>query len=242
MAAPDINPAPQAGPAPSIEPAAPPETPAILVRAREQSAQRLLMTYAITGLFFMLLPGTFLGVWNLISISGQHGAAVSSAWIQAHGHAQIFGWIGTFILGIGFYSVPKMIGGKLQSPGRGWTAWLLWSSGVILRWSAGVYQWHWRTLLPLSATLDLFAFLLFLGSVRHHRPAGSGHAASRPPLWVLSVLVGTFGFGIGLLMNLAAAICVGLRGKVPAFSNGYESRLLTVLLYAFVVPAILGFS
>jgi hypothetical protein len=54
--------------------------------------------------------------------------------------------------------------------------------------------------------------------------------------------VGTFGFGIGLLMNLAAAICIGLRGKVPAFSNGYEARLLTVLLYAFIVPTILGFS
>ena len=79
------------------------EVPAILLKAREESAQRLLMVYAITGLFFMLLPGTFLGVWNLISISGRHGAAISASWIQAHGHAQIFGWIGTFILGIGFY-------------------------------------------------------------------------------------------------------------------------------------------
>ena len=40
--------------------------PPILTRAREESAQRLIMAYAITGLFFMLLPGTFLGVWNLI--------------------------------------------------------------------------------------------------------------------------------------------------------------------------------
>ena len=67
-----------------------------------------MMVYAITGLFFMLLPGTFLGVWNLISISGHRGPAISASWIQAHGHAQIFGWIGTFILGIGFYSIPKM--------------------------------------------------------------------------------------------------------------------------------------
>jgi len=34
---------------------------------------------------------------------GSHRSAdsVSPAWIQVHGHAQIFGWIGTFILGIG---------------------------------------------------------------------------------------------------------------------------------------------
>ena len=30
--------------------------------AREQSLSRLLMTYIVTGLIFMLLPGTFLGV------------------------------------------------------------------------------------------------------------------------------------------------------------------------------------
>ena len=75
-----------------------------------------MMAYAITGLVFMLLPGTFLGVWNLISISGHRSAsAISPAWIQAHGHAQIFGWIGTFILGIGFYSIPKMMSGNVQS-------------------------------------------------------------------------------------------------------------------------------
>src|SRR5215831_10059330 len=79
----------------------------ILIKTREERAQRLLMVYALTGLFFMLLPGTFLGVWNLISISGRHGAAIAAPWLQAHGHAQIFGWIGTFILGIGFYSIPK---------------------------------------------------------------------------------------------------------------------------------------
>ena len=129
--------------------------PAILLKAREESAQRLMMAYAITGLFFMLLPGTFLGVWNLISISGGRGSAISTSWIQAHGHAQIFGWIGTFILGIGFYSIPKMAGRSAQPAARGRIAWLLWTSGVLLRWppafiiSIGAcccrFQQHWNS-------------------------------------------------------------------------------------------------
>src|SRR4051794_35336056 len=98
------------------------EEPAILLKAREESAQRLMMVYAITGLFFMLLPGTFLGVWNLISISGGRGGAIAISWIQAHGHAQIFGWIGTFILGVGFYSIPKLTGRNAQPAARGWIA------------------------------------------------------------------------------------------------------------------------
>ena len=35
-----------------------------ITRAREVSLARLLMLYVTTGLAFMLLPGTFLGVWN----------------------------------------------------------------------------------------------------------------------------------------------------------------------------------
>jgi uncharacterized protein involved in response to NO len=93
--------------------------------AREQSLSRVLMTYIVTGLIFMLLPGTFLGVWNLIKISSREAAeSISPAWIQAHGHAQVFGWVGTFILGIGFYSIPKL---RKLKPFALWSARLTWA-------------------------------------------------------------------------------------------------------------------
>jgi len=54
--------------------------------SRETTLSRLLTLYICTGLAFMLLPGTFLGVWNLIAISSRQSTqTVSSAWIQAHG-------------------------------------------------------------------------------------------------------------------------------------------------------------
>ena len=37
------------------------------VSVREQKLSRLLVFYISGGLLFMLLPGTFLGVWNLVS-------------------------------------------------------------------------------------------------------------------------------------------------------------------------------
>ena len=78
-----------------------------IAAARERALSRMLMLYISTGVVFMLLPGTFLGVWNLLTISSHRAVnSVSPAWIQAHGHAQVFGWIGSFILGIGFYSIP----------------------------------------------------------------------------------------------------------------------------------------
>lgn len=214
---------------------------AFLRKTRELSAQRLLMVYVITGLLFMLLPGTFLGVWNLISISGSHGTAVSTTWIQAHGHAQIFGWIGTFILGIGFYSIPKMAGRGAPSKAAGWAAWLLWTTGVLLRWTTGIYQWHWRIALPASAALEMCAFLIFLVKVRGHR-ASPSDTGSAMPTWILSVLIGTISLGLSLLMNLLMAVYIGLDGITPAFPIIFESRFLAMLTYAFIVPTVWGFS
>src|SRR5689334_14786927 len=113
--------------------------------ARETGLSRLLITYVTTGLGFMLLPGTFLGVWNLLAISSRRAAdSVSPAWIQAHGHAQIFGWIGTFILGIGFYSIPKLRRLDPFALSAGWTSWALWTAGAALRWWTGVSSWRWQ--------------------------------------------------------------------------------------------------
>jgi len=53
-----------------------------ITAARETSLSRLLMLYISTGLVFMLLPRTFLGVWNLLAISSHRAAdSVSPAWI-----------------------------------------------------------------------------------------------------------------------------------------------------------------
>ena len=105
-----------------------------ITSAREATQSRLLTLYICTGLAFMLLPGTFLGVWNLFAISAHRSTqTVSPAWVQAHGHAQIFGWIGTFIIGIGYYSLSKMGAIAPFAVSRGWLSWALWTAGVVLR-------------------------------------------------------------------------------------------------------------
>src|ERR1039457_1979702 len=91
--------------------------------ACEVQLSHLLIFFISGGLLFMLLPGTFLGVWNLISISDRRAAdSISPAWIQAHGHAQVLGWIGSFILGIGYYSIPKLRRSQPFAVGSAWVA------------------------------------------------------------------------------------------------------------------------
>jgi len=103
-------------------------------RDRETAMSKLLMAFIGTGMLFMLFPGTLLGVWNLLQISGQeHGGRISPAWVQAHGHAQVFGWIGTFLVGIGFHSIPKLRDRATRVNRAAWICWALWTVGVAIR-------------------------------------------------------------------------------------------------------------
>lgn len=211
------------------------------VRARELSLGRLLIAYISSGLLFMLFPGTFLGVWNLLKISGRESvASISPAWLQAHGHAQVFGWIGSFILGIGFYSIPKLRGSARGAFRAAWICWFAWTVGVALRWTATVYAWHWQLLLPVAGVLELAAFVIFIRAVSQHRPAGTGQGSLEPWVWV--VISATSGLLLSLLMNLGGSIYVAWRGSTPAFPHVFDQRYLVVLTWGFLVPFVWGFS
>jgi hypothetical protein len=200
------------------------------------------MAYIVVGLFFMLLPGTFLGAWNLVSISSRHALEnLSPSWLQAHGHAQIFGWIGTFIIGIGFYSLSKM--GRLPAfaVSRAWTALIAWTLGAALRWAAGFFAWHWRILLPLSALLELSGFLLFFLTVSGHRPASDERRTKREP-WMILVVASAVGFLASLVLNAYADIVIAWQGAAPALPHVLDQRFVAFELWCFLIPAIWGFN
>jgi uncharacterized protein involved in response to NO len=208
--------------------------------AMERHSQRLVTAFIASGMLFMLLPGTFLGVWNLIGIS-QHRAlsGLSSAWLQAHGQAQIFGWIGSFILGIGFYSLTKMQN-TLNFPVRAaWTAWILWTVGIAMRWTGGVTAWHWRILLPLSGALQLIPCLLFYRAVRRHRPADPER---RPEAWMVVVIAATISFLVAVAANCAASTYLAFYGKSPTLPLVLDLQLVVLAVWGVLVPTIWGFN
>jgi len=193
-------------------------------------------------LFFMALPGTLLGFSNLMAISAHHGlGGLSPAWLQGHGHAQVFGWIGSFILGIGFYSQPARgrSGARIQL-----LCFVLWSVGVTLRWSANIYGWHWRVVVPLSAALELIAVLLFLSAASHHKiPNESAGSPKRSmELWMASVLLGTAGLAAAVLFNFVECVRLALAGVSPAFPHALDQKYLVILGWGFLVPVVWGFS
>ncbi len=207
---------------------------------REQALIHLLTAFVATGLFFMVLPGTVLGVWNLFAISTQHRRSfISSAWIQAHGHAQLFGWVGSFILGIGFYSIPNLRRVPSFSYGEVWLCYVLWVLGVSLRWFTCVYEWHWKILLPLSSILELLTIFGFLTlSLQGHRLS----APEKLKPWAIAVITGTVGLLAAGLLNTIEAFYVSGHLNTPAFPGDVESRFLILAIWGFVVPVVWGFT
>ena len=209
----------------------------------EIALQRTVTVYVVTGPLFLVLPGTFLGVWNLVSISGRQSlAGLSQAWLQAHGHAQIFGWIGTFIIGIGYYSLSKMGGLMPVAVSRGWTSWALWTGGVSLRWAANITEFHWRVLLPVSAALQLIAFVIFFATVSHHKSRAA--PAKRAPIetWMKLVIAATVAFLLALILNQVETVVLASTSAHPEIPHWLDQRYLFLVAWGFPVLAVWGFN
>ena len=216
-------------------------TTAIIVRERQKSL--MLRAWILSGLFFMALPGTLLGFSNLMAISAHHGLAfLPAAWMEGHGHAQMFGWIGSFILGIGFYSQPARDRSAIRIQ---LTCFLLWTSGVAMRWAANIYEWHWRSLFPISAGFELIVVLLFLAAASHHKlpePMEGKHAKAPMELWMVSVLLGTAGLAAAVIFNFVECLNLAIHGTQLSFPHALDQKYLVLLGWGFLVPVVWGFS
>lgn len=212
------------------------------LRRYEQRMSRLLIAFISSGLVYLLGPGSFLGLWNLFAISQQHAPfAVTATWLQAHGHAEVYGWVGSFILGIGLHSLTRRHHMRVNFAWA-WTCWAVWTGAVGMRWLTGIDAWHWRVLLPTSAALELFAYGIFQTTVRKAHKRVPGQPREALPGWVLLVLTGALGFGLTLVVNLAGALYQAGWGTSAAFSPLWDHRMVELMAWAFLAPFVFGFS
>lgn len=119
--------------------------------------------YAKAALVVCLTVGCTFGAAILAYIALNRDYYVSPiSLVQAHGHAQLFGWVGLFIMGFAYYIVPRVKNTDLQ--GRGITYLSFWTmlAGIVLRTVVQALPDTFPTiLLPVSGVLQLFAALVF---------------------------------------------------------------------------------
>ncbi len=144
------------------------------------------------------------GFAALLALHAGLGWSVGDWWtptLQAHGHAQLIGWLGLFITGVSLFFVPRLSGVPLKYPRLiVWAVGLL-LSGVILRTVIQpllVYTLNpvFPFFLPLSALLEaggitLYLFLI-LSSVL--RASQDRTALSTVLPFLVSTVIGWSGF------------------------------------------------
>jgi cbb3-type cytochrome oxidase subunit 1 len=138
-----------------------------VAEAREQFvSENLYKQFVFGALFVALTAGFGLGLVNLTRISlAQSYYEISGVLKQIHGHAQVFGWVGLFVMGVAFHAVPRMKMVALR-PVRAAQAclWLM-LTGVSLRVLAQPFANSVAVRLGLlgSGLLELASIGLFVG-------------------------------------------------------------------------------
>src|SRR5262249_40714370 len=109
------------------------------------------------------------GAWMLwgIGLGGSFRAATIHQ-VNAHGEAQVLGWVGLFIMGFAYQAFPRLWGARLAAPWLGaWVFWLM-VVGLVVRtaamWAAGA--WPPAAVVAAGAgALQVAAILTFVGQI-----------------------------------------------------------------------------
>jgi hypothetical protein len=80
--------------------------------------ETLYRRFFIAGIAVVLTVGAAWGAWLLFQIGALgHFPGASLHQVNAHGHAQVFGWVGLFVMGFGYQMFPALWQRRLRGPG-----------------------------------------------------------------------------------------------------------------------------
>ena len=100
----------------------------------EADSETLYKRFVFGALFVALTAGFGLGVVNLTRIAlAQSYYEISGVLKQIHGHAQVFGWVGLFVMGVAFHAIPRMKMQPLRHVRAARSCFWLLLGGVLLR-------------------------------------------------------------------------------------------------------------
>jgi len=165
---------------------------------------------------------------------------------QAHGHLQLYGWAGLFVLGVALHFLPRLRGTPLAGARLvPWLLGILTASLVLRAISQPALSVSpssvWRIGLMSSGVLEVVAYagilaLVVLTALSGPRPT------TRPAYWsVLPFFAGAFcSLGIASSINLVNVIQTAQESGLVPYSG--DTLNVTLGLFGFLVPVALAMS
>jgi hypothetical protein len=169
--------------------------------------------YFTAAIATILTVGALWGVIILIRIalSGSF-TAVGLHEVNAHGHAQIFGWVGLFVMGFGFRIFPALLGRDLPCQHVAQVGWIAILTGVMLHSALQPFVVaHPWLLVPahVGSGLEIVAITLFAVQIAWLLGAARGRMLSGSA-WLIRAALGFF-----VLQAIASAVYFHLTAVAP---------------------------
>ncbi|MFP3940983.1 MAG: hypothetical protein ACLF0P_11800 [Thermoanaerobaculia bacterium] len=234
---------------------------AALRRPAPQAEAALQRRFFLAGIAVALTAGAGWGAFLLARIAAAGSfTALSVFEVNAHGQAQIYGWVGLFVMGFAYVAVPRLLGAPDGAAGAlgGWkralaaTSLPLMLAGIALRAVAepqaagagggGAGLGSPAGLAAVAgAGLELLAVALFV-AVMGATVARSRQRNATPVLYVASALAWFLAGAAFDLLHLARLVSAPGREALLHQVAGYQFALRTVQIHGLALTLILGMS
>lgn len=185
----------------------------------------------------------------VLTLTAMLGLVTGPWWLalaQAHGHLQLYGWAGLFVIGVALHFVPRLRGHPLALPRL--VPWLLGAlvAGLLLRalcqplatlsnvtlWRAGLIASGILECVALLGIVSLLALTLIHGPKLALRPAFRG---------VVPLITAAFiALGAASIVNLVNMVQVVTNAGIV--SSASDALNVTFGLFGFLVPMALAMS
>ncbi|MBI4319495.1 MAG: DUF1858 domain-containing protein [Chloroflexi bacterium] len=193
-----------------------------------------------TAIIVALTAGCTLGAVNLayMALAGSVGTTWGAI-TQAHGHAQIFGWVGLFIMGVAYHVLPRLKATELQSKTLAQASFWLVLVGLVLR----TVSQPWASIYPFGELVVLSAILEVVGAsfFVYVTLRTLGSSAQPRDFYDKYILASAGWFLVLAAATLGIAVYAATR-SLDVIPGDLENPYLHIALYGFVGMMIFGIS
>lgn len=196
------------------------------------------------GIAVVLSAGALWGAWLLLKIAWSGNFAAANVHeVNAHGHAQIFGWVGLFVMGFAYQAFPRFKHTTLVAPRLAILSLVLMLTGLVVRSVAQPLAVHatWAYWPAVgAAVLEVVAASLFVALIVQTWRR-SGHPLTYYDGYILAAL--------GWFVVQAVYECVYLATTLAAQGQELVTLVATwqppmrdIQIHGFALLMILGVS
>ncbi|MBD3336129.1 MAG: DUF1858 domain-containing protein [Candidatus Eisenbacteria bacterium] len=196
------------------------------------------------GIAVVLTAGAVWGALLLLRIAFAGSfTAISIHEINAHGHAQIFGWVGLFVMGFAYQAFPRMLHTSLRRPDLANLSFYLMITGILARVVGEPLHEIavLKTLAFAGAVAEIAAIGLFVAVIL------STHRQASPAWrWADAYIGAALGFffiqAVYELALLAGTTSAASRDALLSIVATFQAPLRDLQIHGFALFIILGVS